>query len=220
MSVERWKEVDRFFEQSFLEEDLVLEDVLARSARAGLPEHNVSPCQGRLLQIFALMTKSKRVLEIGTLGGYSTIWLARSIPENGQVVTVEYDVNHARTAEENLKKAGVADRVTLIQGDARRVLNRLITETTAPFDLVFIDADKPNNPAYLELSLELSHPGTIIIGDNIVREGEVANPNSADEKVVGVQMYCKQLKHHGLLSSGLQTVGVKGYDGFTISIVQ
>lgn len=219
MTLAIWTQVDRFFEQSFLDEDPVLDEVVRRSTEAGLPAHNVSPCQGRLLQIVARMIKARRILEIGALGGYSAIWLARSIPEDGRVVTIEYDERHARVAEDNLKRAGVLDRVTLLQGDAKTVLRERIGSGEEPFDLIFIDADKPGNPIYLELSLQLAHPGTVIIGDNVVREGDVAREDSTDAKVLGVREYCHQLKARGLLSTAVQTVGVKGYDGFSISIV-
>lgn len=216
----QWTAVDRFFETSVLEEDPILNQVLSRCDRAGLPPHNVSPCQGRLLQILSLMSGARRILEIGTLGGYSTIWLARSIPADGRVVTIEAVEPHAVIAAGNLELAGVLDRVSLITGDAKKELQHLIDEGVKPFDLIFIDADKPGNPQYLELSLRLSSKGTVIIGDNVVREGAVADPESTDHKVRGVREYCMQLKTPGLLSTAIQTVGVKGYDGFAISIVQ
>lgn len=220
MNIAQWAAVDRFFETSVLEEDPILNEVLSRCDQAGLPPHNVSPCQGRLLQIFTKMSGARRVLEIGTLGGYSTIWLARSIPAGGEVVTIEAVEYHSVIATGNLELAGVKDRVNLVAGDAKIELRRLVNSSVKPFDLIFIDADKPSNAEYLELSLRLSHSGTVIIGDNVVREGAVANPESTDPKVRGVREYCMQLRTSGLLSTGIQTVGVKGYDGFTISIVQ
>lgn len=220
MTIDLWTNVDRFFEASLLDNDPILDEVLKRSTRAGLPPYNVSPCQGQLLQIFATMIKAKRILEIGTLGGYSTIWLARSIPKDGQVVTIEIDDYHAQIAEQNLKLADVFDRVDVLCGDARAILERLIDEGTEYFDLIFIDADKSSNSTYLELSLQLSHRGTVIICDNVVREGAVADEQSTDADVVGVQTFCRQLKQRDILSSAVQTVGMKGYDGFTISIVQ
>ena len=215
-----WTDVDRFFEETLLAEDPRLEKVLTNSDAAGLPAHNVSPCQGQLLQILTMMARARRVLEIGTLGGYSTIWLARALPAGGIVMTIEAVAHHAATARANWKLADVQDRIQLLEGDAREMLARLIAQKTEPFDLIFIDADKPSNPAYLELALQLARPGTVIIGDNVVREGMVAAQQSTDPKVIGVQTYCRALGPAGLLSTGIQTVGRKGYDGFAISIVR
>jgi len=219
METKLWADVDRFFEDTMLPKDPILNAVLKNSNEAGLPAHNVSPCQGQLLQILTKMAQASRVLEIGTLGGYSTIWLARSLPESGTVVTIEVVKHHATVARGNLKLAGVLDRVQLLEGDAKAVLTKLIEHKTDPFDLVFIDADKPSNPVYLDLALQLARSGTIIISDNVVRKGEVVDIETTDPKVKGVQMYCKKLQSTELLSTGIQTVGIKGYDGFAISIV-
>lgn len=220
MNLDIWTNVDHFFEQELLDADPILDEVLARCAQAGLPPHNVSPCQGQFLRLITMLSGARRVLEIGTLGGYSTIWFARALPRNGRVVTIEYAAAHAAVAKANFRLAGVADRVQLLQGDAQVELRRLIDQKTEPFDLVFIDADKPSNPAYLDLCLRLSRPGTAVIADNVVREGAVANAAAADAKVAGVRAYCRQLKSRGLISTGLQTVGMKGYDGFALSIVR
>jgi predicted O-methyltransferase YrrM len=220
METKLWTDVDRFFEDTVLSKDPILTAILKKSHEAGLPAHNISPCQGQLLQILAKMVQASRILEVGTLGGYSTVWLARSLPENGTVVTVEADKHHATVARGNLKLAGVLDHVRLLEGDAKAVLAKLSEHNTDPFDLVFIDADKPNNPVYLDLALQLARPGTVIIGDNVVRKGEVVDSKTTDPKVKGMQMYCRKLRSAKLLSTCIQTVGIKGYDGFAVSIVQ
>jgi len=219
MEPNMWADVDRFFEETLLDKDPLLEKILRNSDEAGLPAHNVSPCQGQFLQILIKMMRAKRVLEIGTLGGYSTVWLARALPEEGIVLTIESVAHHAATARANLLLADVQDRVHLLEGDAKEVLAGLVDQKTEPFDLIFNDADKPNNPIYLALALRLARPGTVMLGDNVVRDGAVAAIQSTDPKVIGVQTHCRALRSDSLLSTGIQTVGRKGNDGFTISIV-
>ena len=212
--------VDAYFEDRLVGQDRSLSDALARSEAAGLVPHAVSPTQGAFLHILALAIGAKRILEIGTLGGYSTIWLARAVGQDGQVVTLEVDEGAANVARENLEAAGLASVTDLRLGPARDTLDRMIADGEAPFDLVFIDADKPSNPDYLERALKLSRPGTVIIGDNVVREGAVADASSTDPKVQGVRAYLDMLgEAPNLTSSAVQTVGSKGYDGFAISIV-
>ncbi len=219
MSQEKWKEVDEFFEKTLLEEDAVLEEILRRSKDAGLPPHNVSPCQAQLLSLLVRITGARRVLEVGTLGGYSTIWMARALPENGVIVTIESSKVHAKVARQNFVTARIENRIRLLESDAKVALKGLAKDRVAPFDLVFIDADKPSNPQYLALALKLARSGSVIISDNVVRDGEVANYGSEDPNVIGIRQYCIDLKSLSLPSTGIQTVGTKGYDGFSISIV-
>ena len=212
--------MDKYFKNTLVSSDSVLNDALQDSEAAGLPQHNVAPNQGKLLQLLAKMMGAKRILEIGTLGGYSTIWLARSIPPDGCVITLEADSKHAEVALKNIARANLSNLVDVRVGRAIDTLSELVREGSLPFDFIFIDADKPSNPDYLKLSLKLSHPGTVIIGDNVVRDGEVANFNSSDPKVQGVRKFCELLSTNPRLSStAIQTVGNKGYDGFTITIV-
>ena len=213
--------VDAYFEDRLVGGDHILRDALARSQAAGLVPHAVSPTQGAFLSILARAMGAKRILEVGTLGGYSTIWLARAVGEGGQVVTLEVDEAAANIARENLEAAGLTSVTDLRLGPARDTLDRMIAVGEAPFDLVFIDADKPNNPAYLERALKLSRPGTVIIGDNVVRGGAVADASSVDPKVQGVRAYLDMLgEAPNLTSTAIQTVGSKGYDGFAITVVE
>lgn len=221
MQQNTWSRVDDFFTEQFSFEDEILNTVLQNSAKKGLPPHNVSPCQGMFLHIIAIATKARRILEIGTLGGYSTIWLARAIGEQGQVVTIESEPKHTEVAAQNFRIAKLSERINLQHGKASTILKELISNKVEAFDLVFIDADKPSNPVYLNLAVQLSKPGTIIVGDNVVRNGEVANASSNDPNVIGVRQFCRDLSsNQSLLSTGIQTVGGKGYDGFTISVVR
>ncbi|HEY8026448.1 MAG TPA: O-methyltransferase, partial [Burkholderiaceae bacterium] len=184
------------------------------------PPHNVAPNQGKLLQLFAQMQNARKILEIGTLGGYSTIWLARALPEGGRLVTLEANPEHAAVARANIARAGLARIVQVRVGKAIETLPLLMEEGAGPFDLIFIDADKPSNPAYLEWSIKLSRPGTVIIGDNVVRNGAVADPASTDANVLGVRCFFDLMAENPRLSAtAIQTVGSKGYDGFSLAIV-
>lgn len=214
-----WSEVDKYFESKFIAKDTVLDDILQRSSAAGLPPQSVSPCQAQFLAIICKIAGARRVLEIGTLGGYSTVWMARTLPPDGTIVTVESNAVHANVARQSFAASGLGDKIKLIHEDAKVALAKMINEAQEPFDLVFIDADKQSNPAYLDLSLQLVRSGSVIIGDNVVRDGVVADQTSEDTKVIGVQKYCDGLMIRGLLTTCLQTVGIKGYDGFSISIV-
>ncbi|GMX64028.1 O-methyltransferase [Paenibacillus elgii] len=182
---------------------------------------NVSAAQGKLLQLFVRMQNAKRILEIGTLGGgYSTIWMARALPADGRLVTLELDPRHAEVAQANVSLAQVEGVVEIRVGDALEQLAKLEEEGAAPFDLVFIDADKPNNPAYLKWALRLSRPGTIIIGDNVIRGGEIMNEASTDPRVNGVREFYDLLAEEARISAtAIQTVGSKGYDGFVLGVV-
>jgi predicted O-methyltransferase YrrM len=214
-----WAAVDDFFEHSLLPDDPLLDEVLRVCHEAGLPAIQVSPCQAQFLHILLRLCGGQRVLEIGTLGGYSTIALARALPDTGQVVTIELLSEHAAIAESNFARTGMQERIELIQGDAVAVLDNLIAEKTPVFDFIFIDADKSQNPDYLERVLQLARSGTVIVLDNAVRGGAVADFATDDPNVGGVQEYCRQLQHRGIPSTAIQTVGSKGYDGFAISIV-
>jgi len=216
----RWTEVDRYIESKLIPADPVLDEALAANRTAGLPPHDVSAAQGKLLRLFAKMQGAMRILEIGTLGGYSTIWLARALPPGGRLVTLEADPLHAKTAGSNIARAGLSEVVDIRVGQALDSLEALEREQAAPFDLIFIDADKPNNPAYLRWALRLSRPGTVVIGDNVVRGGEVTDAGSADPRVQGVRKFFNLLASEPAIdATAIQTVGGKGYDGFAIGIV-
>lgn len=220
MNQQTWTQVDDYFTEVLVPSDAALDQALRDSEAAGLPPHQVAPNQGKLLQLLAQIQGAKRILEIGTLGGYSTIWLARAVPADGCVVTLEANPQHAELAAQNIARAGLAKIVDIRIGKAAKTLSELVKANIAPFDLIFIDADKPSNPEYLYWSLRLSRPGTVIIGDNVVREGEVANPTSSDPKVQGVRQFCELIAAEPRLSAtAIQTVGSKGYDGFAIARV-
>lgn len=220
MNQNTWSLVDEYFNNILVSSDSALDKAIQDSDAAGLPKHNVAPNQGKLLQLFAQMQGARNILEIGTLGGYSTIWLARALPSGGCLITLETNPKYAEVAIKNIARANLADVVDVRIGEAIDSLPKLLEEGLAPFDLIFIDADKPNNPAYLQWSLKLSCPGTIIIGDNVVRNGEVINPDSSDPKVKGVRKFCELIASEPRLSAtAIQTVGSKGYDGFAIAIV-
>lgn len=210
-----WTAVDDYFENLFLAHDPILEAALAASDAAELPPIAVAPNQGKLLMLLIQMCGAKNVLEIGTLGGYSTIWLGRAVGENGSVISLEYEKHHADVAGQNIIHAGLDERVEIIQGAALDTLPTLVDK--APFDFIFIDADKPNNPGYYEWSVKLARSGTIIFLDNVVRKGEVTNLDTQDEKVIGVQQVSELIaKDDRVEAMALQTVGAKGYDGFAL----
>jgi predicted O-methyltransferase YrrM len=217
MNQEQWTTVDRYITDLLAPPDAALEAALAASSAAGLPAIQVAPNQGKLLMILAQMVGARAILEIGTLGGYSTIWMARALPAGGHLVTLESDPKHAEVAKANLARAGVADRVELRLGPALETLPRLAAEKRGPFDLFFIDADKVNIPAYFDWSLDLSRPGSVIVVDNVVREGAVADSASTDASVLGVRRLNQKLATEPrVTATTIQTVGSKGYDGFTI----
>lgn len=215
---QKWSAVDEYLAQQLLPEDEVLTQILANNRRAGLPEIDVSPMQGQLLALLVRMTHAKRVLEIGTLGAYSTVWMARELPSDGELLTLEFDALHAAIARENIEFAGLTRQVKVKEGPALETLESL--GERPPFDLIFIDADKPNNPNYLKWALHYSRPGTLIIGDNVVRDGEVTNPDSEDDRVQGVRAFIDMMGSDPRLTvTALQTVGSKGWDGFTLAWV-
>jgi len=218
---ELWTAVDSYIQQTLAPNDTVLDDAMKANSAAGLPGIDVTPSQGKLLHLLALATRAKRVLEIGTLGGYSTIWLARALPRGGRVVTLEREPKHAEVARANLKRAGVAKKVEVRVGAAAESLAQMHSEGVKPFDLIFIDADKPSNPVYMDCALKLAKPGTLIIVDNVVREGQLANSTSTDPAVVGTREMIERMSAEPrLVATMVQTVGSKGYDGFAIALVR
>lgn len=220
MSQEIWNAVDDYVAPRLAEHDDALSGALAASTAAGLPEIAVSQLQGQMLHVLAKSVGALKILEIGTLGGYSTIWLARALPDGGRVVTLELEPHHAEVARANLQKAGVDDVVDIRVGMAIETLPQLVAEGAGPFDLVFIDADKPSGPDYLQWALKLTRPGSLIIVDNVVRNGELANAESDDEKVLGCRRLVEMLEHEPRVTSTVvQTVGTKGHDGFAMAVV-
>lgn len=214
---DKWAQVDAWFSEKLAPEDSDLKYALANNSDQGLPTHDVSSLQGKMLAIFMQMSRAVRVLEIGTLGGYSTIWMAKALPPHGSITTIEFNEHHAKVASQNLNKAGLAERVTLHRGAALGVLPTL----DAPFDLIFIDADKVNNPHYLEWAIRLSKPGTVIVGDNTVRGGNVIDSSSEDPNVIGLRKFVEMISEDERLeATAVQTVGEKGWDGFVIAIVK
>jgi predicted O-methyltransferase YrrM len=220
MSESIWAHVDDYLENHLLPDDPVLASVLDANRLAGLPSIDVSPLQGRLLALLVRLTGARRILEVGTLGGYSTVCMARALPPGGQVVTLELEPHHAELAQRNFGAAGLAEVIELRVGSADRTLERMVADGAGPFDLVFIDADKPSNVIYLDAAVQLARPGTLIILDNVVRSGGVADGTSTDRNVMGSRAGIELLGSHPRLSAtALQTVGSKGYDGFAMAIV-
>ncbi len=218
MDNRQWAAVDRYFEDHLVKEDAALKAVQAASDSAGLPAISVSPSLGRLLMMVALMVDARRILEIGTLGGYSTIWMARALPQDGRLITLEIEPRNARVAEANIAAAGLSALVDIRLGPALEALPKLTED--GPFDLIFIDADKSNNAAYLDWALKLSRPGSAIIVDNVARGGAVANAASRDGSVLGARRVIEAIgAERRLTATAIQTVGVKGYDGFLLALV-
>jgi predicted O-methyltransferase YrrM len=215
-----WSAVDRWLVATVVRPGVAYEEAEAASEAAGLPAIQVTAAQGKLLHLLARVSGARRVLEIGTLGGYSTLWLATAVPEDGRVVTLELDPKHAEVARANLARGGVASRVDLRVGPALALLEHLVEEGAGPFDLVFIDADKSEYPDYLRWALALSRPGTVVIGDNVVRKGAVLEAESADPRVAGARRFHTLVGADPRLSATvIQTVGSKGYDGLTVALV-
>lgn len=217
---DNWSQIDEYFAGQLLPADAALEGALAANRAAGLPAIDVSPLHGKFLALMVRIAGAKRILEIGTLGGYSTICMARAAGDGAHVVTLEANPAHAQVALANFANAGVRDRITLKVGPAIESLPMVRQESGAPFDLIFIDADKRSNPAYLEWALRLSRQGSIIIVDNVVRQGRVLEAQSESEDIQGIRRFTEMLAADSRLSSTvLQTVGVKGHDGFSLSLV-
>lgn len=218
---DKWTEVDRYFSDRMHPDDKVLEDAIAAGEAAGLPQIQVSATQGKLLQILAQTLRASSILEIGTLAGYSTICLARGLRAGGRVVSLEVDPKHAEVAKANFARAGLSRAIDLRVGNALETLPQLAKESGGNFDLIFIDADKANIPAYFEWALRMSHPGTLIIVDNVVRDGGVIDADSEDPSIQGVRRFVEMLAGlKGLSGTTIQTVGTKGYDGFAIVRVE
>ena len=220
MPQEQWTAVDRYLTSALLSPDAALEEALRANAAAGLPAIDVAPNQGKLLHLIAQMQGARAILEIGTLGGYSTIWLARALPPDGQLITLEAEAKHAEVARSNVARAGVARVVEIRVGLALDSLPKLVEEGRGPFDLVFIDADKPNNAEYLAWALRLTRLGGVIIVDNVVRGGGVLDATSEDPRIVGTRRLFEALAREPRLSAtAIQTVGSKGHDGFVLARV-
>jgi predicted O-methyltransferase YrrM len=218
--LDTWTKVDEYLGNLLSPADEGLEAALLANEKAGLPPIDVSRLLGKFLNLLVRISGARRVLEIGTLGGYSTIWLARALPEGGRIVSLESDPHHAGVATMNLHNAGVLDRVDMFIGRAIDSLPILEASGDGPFDLIFIDADKESYAEYLDWALKLSHPGTVIIADNIVRDGKVVEPDSTDPRIQGVRRFNEKLAAEPRLSAtALQTVGPKGYDGFALAVV-
>jgi predicted O-methyltransferase YrrM len=220
MIQEQWTAVDRYITELFVPPDPALDGALKDAADAGLPAIQVAPNQGKLLSILAQAIGARSILEIGTLGGYSTIWLARALPPGGSLITLELDPKHAEIARTNLARAGLSDVVEVRLGAALDSLAQLAGEGRGPFDLVFIDADKSNLAAYFDWALKLSRRGSLIITDNVVRNGAVADPNNGDHNVQGVRRFNEVIAAElRVIATAIQTVGSKGYDGLSIALV-
>jgi predicted O-methyltransferase YrrM len=217
---ETWSAVDEYFSDKLVRPDAVLDAALVANRAAGLPEIDVAPNQGKFLHLLARMQKASRILEIGTLGGYSTIWLALALEPGGQMISMEFEPKHAKVARENIARAKLSDRVEVRVGAALDSLAALEKEKPAPFDFIFIDADKPNNPHYLTWALAFSRVGTVILCDNVVRDGAILDANHPDPRVTGTrEMFDVMSKEPRLVATALQTVGSKGYDGFAMGLV-
>ncbi len=220
MSQTQWTAVDTYFDGLFAPSDSVLDAALQATADAGMPPISVSPQQGKLLHVLVRSHNVRTILEIGTLGGYSTICLARALPADGRLLSLEIDPKHADVARGNLAHAGLSDKVEVRVGSAHDTLPRLVDDNRAPFDLVFIDADKTSSSAYLGWALKLTHGGSLIIIDNVVRNGGVADATSSDANVIGVRQALEMMAGEPRLNAtALQTVGSKGYDGFALALV-
>ncbi|MFF3021692.1 O-methyltransferase [Gottfriedia sp. NPDC057948] len=215
-----WNDVDEYLFEKLIPNDPILENVLIANDQAGLPSIDVSPTQGKLLYLLAKIKGAKNILEIGTLGGYSSIWLSRALPEDVKLTTLEISHEYAKVAKQNIIKANLQEKVEIIIGKALDTLPTL-KESKPLFDFVFIDADKPNNPHYLNWALKLASPGALIIVDNVVRNGEVIYETSQDESVKGVRQLMDLLAADPRIdTTAIQTVGLKGYDGFVIGVVK
>jgi predicted O-methyltransferase YrrM len=217
---QRWSAVDDYLAQSIVAEDEALRAALAANEAAGLPPIDVSPAQGKLLHLIARIAGARRALEIGALGGYSTIWIARALPADGRLVTLEADERHAAVARANVARAALGDKVDIRVGPALTSLPTIEAEGLGPFDFVFIDADKQNNANYLDWALRLSRPGTTVVVDNVIRDGRILDASSRDRDVVGVRRMFEMMKAEPrLAATAIQTVGAKGWDGFALAVV-
>jgi caffeoyl-CoA O-methyltransferase len=216
-----FEDVDKYISNLFIPPDEALTAAEQSHRLENLPPINVSPNLGKLLYLLARLSNAKKILEVGTLAGYSTIWMARALPENGRLITLEIDPHHAEVAEKNIDRAGLSSKVDIRIGKAIDLLPQLVQDKTGPFDMIFIDADKPPYAEYFEWALKLSRPGTLIIADNVIRDGKVLDQNQEDPMVKGAQRFNKALAENRKVSATiLQTIGVKEYDGMAIAIVE
>jgi len=220
MSQERWSAVDDFFNSQLIKEDPVLVSAITNSDAAGLPPHHVAPNQGKLLQLLACTVGAKSILEIGTLGGYSTIWLARALPTDGRLISLEFDPTCVAVARKNINATGLDAVVDIREGAAHDSLPELIDHPASPFDLIFIDADKRNNAAYFDWALQLAHSGSLIIADNVVRDGRVIERDDPDPNILGIRNFIASVaREKRVTATTIQTVGAKGDDGFLVTRV-
>jgi predicted O-methyltransferase YrrM len=220
MATELWNAVDEYFSRALVKPDPALDAALEASAKARLRAINVAPNQGKFLHLLAKINGARRILEIGTLGGYSAIWLVRALPEDGSLVSLEANPDYADVARGNLAAAGLSGKVSVLTGLAAESLEELIRSGTPPFDFIFIDADKSSYPDYLRLTLQLSRPGTVIVADNVVRSGRLGDPNNREPDIIGIRSFFQMLATTPEAdSTAIQTVGAKGWDGFSITIV-
>ncbi|HEY7873891.1 MAG TPA: O-methyltransferase [Actinomycetota bacterium] len=220
MTQETWSAVDAYLADVLVGSDAALDEALRASEAAGLPAIQVTPNQGKLLYLLAKLGGARSILEIGTLGGYSTIWLARALPDGGRLTTLELDAGYAEVARANVERAGIGDAVEIRVGRALETLPVLAAEDAGPFDLVFVDADKPSNPEYFTWALELTRPGSLIVVDNVVRDGAVVDADTEDPGVQGVRLLNELMAADPRVSATtIQTVGSKGYDGFALALV-
>jgi predicted O-methyltransferase YrrM len=218
--MDSWTAVDRYITELLVEPDEDLDGALLASESAGLPSINVAPNQGKLLMLLARLQGARTILELGTLGGYSTIWLARALPADGRLITLEAEPKHAEVALANFQRAGLSNRIDVRVGSALDTLPRLVQEGLAPFDFIFIDADKPNTPAYFEWAVRLSRQGSVIVVDNVVRDGALVNADSRDPNVLAMRRLMETMAREPRVdATAIQTVGIKGYDGLAIAVV-
>lgn len=220
METKIFAKVDAYISELLAPEDKVLTDTIESLQKEGLPEISVTANQGKFLQVMAILCNATKILELGTLGGYSTIWLARALPEGGKMISIEFDKHHAEVARKNIDHAGLSQKVDIRVGKALDILPEIIAAKEGPFDMIFIDADKEPYDKYFELALSLSRPGTLIICDNVIREGKVLDKQSSDEKVQGVQRLNKMLSSNKKVTATIvQNVGIKEHDGMAIAVV-
>ncbi len=220
MNADLFKKVDDYISDLLAPQDAVLTETIESLDRENIPQISVTANQGKFLQVLLMLGNAKTVLELGTLGGYSTIWLARALPEDGKVISLEIDENHAKVARQNIEKADLTHKVQVRVGKALDLLPQMVTDGEGPFDMIFIDADKPPYAEYFKLALTLSRPGTLIICDNVIRDGKVLDANHPDERVQGVRRFNQLLAETpNVTATILQTVGPKDYDGMAIAVV-
>ena len=220
MTKDVWEAVDKYFDEMLIPHDSALDDALAAASAENLPAIQVSSVQGKLLHLLARIMSARNILEIGTLGGYSTIWMARALPEGGRIITLEADPKHAEVAQKNFTRAGVENKIELRLGKALDTLPKVAADGRAPFDMFFIDANKSNMPEYFEWSLKLARKGSVIIADNVVREGAVLDARSKDADIQGIRRFLEMVgKEKRVSGTALQTVSTKNYDGFALVLV-